>query len=376
MINILHTIDTTGPGGAESVFLQLIHGLDKERFRSFAAIPGKGWVYDRLVEGGLTPMFINASGSFSVRYLLQLIDIIRRHDIDIIQSHLFGSNVYCSLAGMICRRPVVSTFHGFVDAEKRDRFLKIKFSFINRGSKKIVFVSEQLRKHYLGMHGLNEGKAVTIHNGVDLAAYSRSGRGEIRKELGLGRDHVLIGSIGNIRPAKGYDHLLRAASLIAKHHPECRFVIAGQGSGALYEGLLRLKKELGLDDKVHFIGFRDNIHDILSDLDIFVLPSTSEGFSIVTLEAIASRVPVIVTKSGGPEEIVDNESGILVSPGDEQELAKAISSLVLDKSLGDTYVGNAYDNVLEKFSLQSMINQYVQLYLSSLQNKTSEITIT
>src|SRR5690606_4102639 len=110
---------------------------------------------------------------------------------------------------------------------------------------------------------------------------------EIRKELGLGRDHVLIGSIGNIRPAKGYDHLLRAASLIAKHHPECRFVIAGQGSGALYEGLLRLRKELGLEDKVHFIGFRDNIHDILSDLDIFVLPSTSEGFSIVTLEAIA-----------------------------------------------------------------------------------------
>lgn len=369
MINILHTIDTTGPGGAESVFLQLIHGLDKERFRSFAAIPGKGWVYDRLVEGGLTPMFINASGSFSVRYLLQLIDIIRRHDIDIIQSHLFGSNVYCSLAGLICRRPVVSTFHGFVDAEKRDRFLKIKFSLINCGSKKIVFVSHQLKKHYLGMYGLNEGKVVTIHNGVDLAAYSRSDSGKIRKELGLGRDHILIGSIGNIRPAKGYDHLLRAASLMAKRHPECRFVIAGQGSGTLYEGLLRLRKDLGLDDKVHLLGFRDNIHDILSDLDIFVLSSTSEGFSIVTLEAIASRVPVIVTKSGGPEEIVDNESGILVSPGDEQELAKAISSLVLDKSLGDTYVGNAYDNVLEKFSLQSMINQYVRLYLSSLQNK-------
>ena len=363
MINILHTIDTTGPGGAESVFLQLIHGLDKERFRSFAAIPGKGWVYDRLVEGGLTPMFINASGSFSVRYLLQLIDIIRRHDIDIIQSHLFGSNVYCSLAGMICRRPVISTFHGFVDAEKRDRFLKIKFSLINRGSKNIVFVSDQLRRHYLGMYGLKGEKVLTIHNGVDLAAFRHPDRGKIRKELGLGRDHILIGSIGNIRPAKGYDHLLRAASLIAKHHPECRFVIAGQGSGALYEGLLRLKKELGLDDKVHFIGFRDNIHDILSDLDIFVLPSTSEGFSIVTLEAIASRVPVIVTKSGGPEEIVDNESGILVSPGDEQELAKAISSLVLDKSLGDTYVGNAYDNVLEKFSLQNMIYNYEDLYM-------------
>ena len=366
MINILHTIDTTGPGGAESVFLQLIHGLDKERFRSFAAIPGKGWVYDRLVKGGLTPMFINASGSFSVRYLLQLIDIIRRHDIDIIQSHLFGSNVYCSLAGMICRRPVISTFHGFVDAEKRDRFLKIKFSLINRGSKKIVFVSEQLRKHYLGMHGLNEGKAVTIHNGVDLAAYSRSGRGEIRKELGLGRDHVLIGSIGNIRPAKGYDHLLRAASLIAKHHPECRFVIAGQGSGALYEGLLRLKKELGLDDKVHFIGFRDNIHDILSDLDIFVLPSTSEGFSIVTLEAIASRVPVIITRSGGPEEIVDKESGILVSPGNEQELADAIGKMIADKRMRIRVVRNAYDIVQKKFSLQSLVEKYEGLYCSVL----------
>jgi len=365
VINILHTIDTTGPGGAESVFLQLIHGLDKERFRSFAAIPGKGWVYDRLVEGGLTPMFINASGSFSVRYLLQLIDIIRRHDIDIIQSHLFGSNVYCSLAGMICRRPVVSTFHGFVDAEKRDRFLKIKFSLINRGSKKIVFVSHQLKKHYLGMYGLNEGKVVTIHNGVDLAAYSRSDSGKIRKELGLSRDHILIGSIGNIRAAKGYDHLLRAAALITKNHPECRFVVAGQGSGVLYEGLLELRKELGLDDIVHFLGFREDVHDILSNLDIFVLPSTSEGFSIITLEAIASRIPVIVTKSGGPEEIVDDESGILVPPGDERQLADALERMMAEEHLRTRFVENAYANVMKKFCLPNMLALYEGLYLSA-----------
>ena len=92
MIKILHTIDTTGPGGAETVFINLIKGLDKTKFESVVAIRGPGWVYDELIRGGVKPIFLQTKGSFNYKYLLSMISIIRKNKIDVIQSHLFGSN--------------------------------------------------------------------------------------------------------------------------------------------------------------------------------------------------------------------------------------------------------------------------------------------
>jgi glycosyltransferase involved in cell wall biosynthesis len=362
VINILHTIDTTGPGGAETVFLNIINGLDTSKFQSTVAICGKGWVNDQLVKDGWRPLFLSAEGSFNIRYILQLISIIRKKKIDIIHSHLIGSNVYCSLAGWICGVPVISTFHGFVDTASTDSLLKLRFILINRGSDKIVFVSQQLKNHFINNYRINSDKCLTIYNGIDLERFQLCNSDRIRHELGLNQHHILIGSIGNIRPAKGYDHLLRAAAKIVALHPECRFIIAGEGSDALFADLLSLKSLLGLDEKVFFLGFRSDVAEILNSLDIFVLPSTSEGFSIATIEAMACHKPVIVTKSGGPEEIVNDKNGIMVHPGQVDELAKAVITLIKNDGVSDEYIQNAYDTVWDKFSKQRMIDEYMRLY--------------
>ncbi len=121
MLNILHSIDTPGPGGAETVYLDIVTRLDRDRFTSFPVIPEKGWIYDQLQEQGFDPIIIDSTGSFNTRYLWELIKLIRKQKIDLIHSHLFGSNVYCSLAGLLTSTPVISTFHGFVDATGRGR---------------------------------------------------------------------------------------------------------------------------------------------------------------------------------------------------------------------------------------------------------------
>ena len=101
MKTILHTIDTTGPGGAETVFIDLATRLPKDKYRSVVVIRGKGWVYEELGRRGVNPILLDAKGSFNLRYLLGLRKIIKEEGVDIIQSHLLGANVYCSLAGLL-----------------------------------------------------------------------------------------------------------------------------------------------------------------------------------------------------------------------------------------------------------------------------------
>lgn len=362
MIRVLHTIDTTGPGGAETVFINLIKGLDSNHFQSIAAIRGQGWVCDTLRKQGVEPIFVNSRGGFNLGYLRDLIRVIRRYKIDIVQSHLFGSNLYCSIAGLICRVPVVSVFHGFVDTKEGERLLPLKTRLINRGSRKLVFVSDRLQDYYVKKLGFSASKAVTIYNGVDTSVFYPKKDEGIRKELGIEKENVLIGALGNIRPAKGYDVFLKAAKLIHDKHPECRFLVAGQGSGELMDSLLRLRKELDLEEVFFFIGFKPDAAQVLNNLDIFVLPSVSEGFSISTIEAMACGVPVVVTRSGGPEEIVENGiNGVLVESGPE-DIAKGVVSLIEQADLMDDLKVKALAEVEEKFSLRAMIEQYRLYY--------------
>lgn len=156
MIKVLHAIDTTGLGGAETVFVSLVKGLDAEKFKSIAAIRGSGWVYDSLRISGVEPIFVKSKGGYNFQYLEELVRIVKEHEIDIIQSHLLGSNLYCSIAGLVCRVPVISTIHGFVDVAESEKLMWLKSKLINMGSKKIVFVSDRLREHYVKQLGFSK----------------------------------------------------------------------------------------------------------------------------------------------------------------------------------------------------------------------------
>lgn len=362
MIRILHTIDTTGPGGAETVFVNLVKGLDRQKFEPIVAIRGPGWVCDELGKNGISPLFVNSKGAFNYNYLRKLIGIIRKYNIDIVHSHLLGSNVYCSLAGLICGVPVVSTFHGFVDIDTKERFLAIKSMIINLGSARLVFVSDRLKAFYVEQKGFSAVKSVTIYNGIDTCLFKPQRDDSIRNKLGLGLGNVLVGAVGNIRPFKGYEYLLKAAKLVVDRFPLFRFAVVGEGSGKLFNDLLDSRKRLGLESHFHFLAFEPDVPKFLNNLDIFILPSISEGFSISTIEAMACGVPVIVTYSGGPEEIVENGlNGIMVPVRDPYSLANAIISSVEDFDNNEKQI-RAFDKCNNIFSINKTIIQYEKLY--------------
>jgi glycosyltransferase involved in cell wall biosynthesis len=363
MIRVLHTIDTTGPGGAETVFINLVKNLDPALFESFAVISGPGWVYDKLKEIGIEPIMVESRGGYNAKYLLQLIKVIKSYKINIIQAHLLSPCLYSCIAGIILRIPVISTFHGFVDAIWEGSSSYLKSKILNYGSSRIVFVSENLSSKMLKSFKIKSKIAKTVYNGIDTNIFFPCRNESFREELNLTPDNILIGSVGNLRSQKGYEYLLRAAQIVVNENPKCRFVIVGEGTGASLKKIIELRQSLNLDQYVFLPGFRQDIHVLLNNFDIFVLPSISEGFSISTIEAMACGLPVIATRCGGPEEIIkDGVNGLIVNIKDAFKLAKAINQLVENDVLRNSIAKCGANRVIRNFSIEKMTKNYENLY--------------
>ncbi len=359
---ILHLIDTTGPGGAETVFINLLKELQQTEFRNIVVLRGEGWVADQVRSLGITPQFIDSKGSFNLGYILGMKRLVVGESVDLIHAHLLGSNVYGALLAMMCRKPMIATFHGAVDVAAGERFLWAKFGIIGWGASTIVCVSKRLQEELAERSSLPARKLHLVYNGVDPELFCKAPASGLKEELGLPPEANLVVSIGNIRPAKGYDHLVDAAIKMAKLDPNTHFVVVGHQRPALFE---KLKAQiLGAPEapRIHWLGFRQDVVNVLRQADIFLLPSTSEGFSISTVEAMMAGVPVIATRSGGPEEIVsDGESGLLVPIEDSDAIVNAIQRLN-DPTLKHQITEQALESAKSKFSLKSMLHAYQGLY--------------
>lgn len=362
MTTVLHVIDTGGPGGAETVFLNVAAGLNPDQFQPVCVVSRDGWLAESLRSRDIEPLVVPASGSVNIGYLRSLMSITRAHRIDVIVAHLYGSAVYCSLAGLSGRLPVVAVLHGQTDITAGERFAGLKRFLVRQGCDKLVFVSAGLKQELARAIRIPESRCEVIPNGVDLSKFSTTRDYTLRRELGLPSGTRLVGAIGNIRAPKGYDVFLRTARILKDRSPAYRFVIAGEGSGKLFESLLTLRSELGLEQHVTFLGLRADVNNILRNLDVYALSSTTEGFSIACIEAMASGVPVVATRSGGPEEIIEEGvSGLLVRPSDPQSLADAIDRLGHDRLLAARLAENGIARVRDKYTLASMLRSYERL---------------
>jgi|HubBroStandDraft_5_1064220.scaffolds.fasta_scaffold14056_3 glycosyltransferase involved in cell wall biosynthesis len=361
VISVMHVIDTGGPGGAETVFLQMAAGLDPTRFRSVAVVGDNGWLPEQLEKRSLVPHILAAKGSFKAGYLLALRRLARQCKIDVIVAHLYGSAIYASLLGRLMGVPVVSVLHGQSDVAHSDRLALLRSGIVRVGSPKVVFVSEHLKDHLAPRLRLAESQCAVIPNGVDVQVYHPCRDRSLRSELALANDVILVGAIGNIRAPKAYDVLLRAARILSDRSQRFHFVIAGDCSNDLGLELVELSRSLGIEQRLSFLGLRADVARILNNLDAFVLSSHTEGFSIACLEAMACGIPVIATRSGGPEEILEGGAGILVPTDDPEAIAQAVEEVTSSKALADALTAKALKRVQQQYSLGRMFSQYEAL---------------
>ena len=364
MKTILHLIDQSGPGGAQQVCIDLADGFQQRGWRSVTAVPRQGWVSDQLEQRGLNVAYTPMTGkSFDLAYLRSIRRLIREWNADVVQAHLLGPAVYGSLAGLTSGTPVVSTFHGQVDVAEDERFVGLKFGFINRGGA-TVFVSRRLQDSVRSRAPIDSTRSRVIHNGVKFEPGGVSNRG-FRGELGFRDSHIVVGGIGHLRPPKAYDVFLRVAHELVAQSPDYRFVIVGQPEGDLLDQLVALRDELGLREAVTFAGFRSDVANVLDGIDIYLITSSSEGFSLSAVQAMNHGVPVVATRCGGPEEIVSHRAtGLLADVGDVRGIASAVAELWSDRALRDRLTTAAAKDVRERFAMGKMLDAYEELYMS------------
>ncbi len=359
--HVLHLIDTGGPGGAETVFSQLAQAFPHDIGRPIVVVSREGWLAEQLRERGLTPVALNPRGSFNIGYLGELVRLIRAHHVHLVVAHLFGSMLYGGLAGRLTGVPVIGVLHGQTDLAGA-RLAALKNTLVRNTLAHTVFVSDPLRQELNALLRLPAERTSVITNGVDTERFTPGTDGTLRAELQLPPGLPLAGAIGNVRRPKGYDVLLRAWRALLDAGTKAHLAIVGEGSGSLMQELLALRTTLGLEQDVTFLGLRADVVNVLRSLDMLVSSSTTEGFSIVCVEAMACGVPVVATRSGGPESIIDDGvSGILVAVDDPLALAAGVRRVLRDSKLRTSMSSAGREQVERRFGHSRQIAAYAEI---------------
>ena len=369
---ILFVIDNLQFGGGERVFAQIINGLPQKQYTIFlASYPNEEFLH--AVHSASVEFF---STDFSRRLNLSLVPrlakIIRENEINIVHGQGARAEFYARLAGRLVGHPkYVSSIAMPVEGFDVGPVKKAVYRFFDRFSERFVdrflVVSDTLRDAIIREHGIPAQKVTRIYNGIEIEHYSpqkdNGSKERIRSEFNAGEDTLLVGAIGRLVWQKGFDYLIRAIPNILETSPRTRLLLVGQGP--LREELEELAKNLKLDEHVIFTGFRSDIREILSAIDVLVVPSLLEGFPIITLEGMAMAKPIIATEIDGiTEQIVDGVSGILVPPRNSNALADAIIRLARDKALAQNLGREARKRVEEEFTVEKMIAETEKVYLS------------
>ncbi|MGH7766079.1 MAG: glycosyltransferase, partial [Candidatus Binatia bacterium] len=293
---VLQLIETSGPGGAETVLINLVRRLSQGPYDPIVCLRKSGWLSQQLEKARFETIIVSQNGYINSTWFRELRKVIRGEQISVIHAHEFAMNAYGTMLSIFTGVPVITTVHGksYYHEKLRRRFA---YRLIARWSQ-MVAVSEDIRNFLITQVGIKEDRVTTIRNGIDVEAYAgRFGEGRVQEKE---RKEFVIGSVGSLYPVKGHTYLLKALAIVVKTRPDVVCKIAGQGQ--LLPQLQAEAAELGIDRRVIFLGLRDDIPKFLESIDVFVLPSLSEGLPLSVLEAMAAGKPVIATNVGGISE--------------------------------------------------------------------------
>ena len=363
-------------GGAALHVLQLATGLDASAFDVSIASPADGWLRERALAAGVAHHPVGLVRAISpandLRAFLELRALIRRTHPDVLHLHSSKAGFLGRLAGRLARVPtIVYTPHGFAFNQSHGA-TRVLYLWLERLAgplaDRIVCVSPSEKALALRVRIAGEGRFAVIANGVDAAAQPIERCGKLRTLVGAGDDTLIVGMVARLARPKLPEDLVRAGAALARELPRGRLCIAFIGSGPLEEPTRRLAAGLGVQDIFAFLGDRDDVPDLLPDLDVFVLATASEGAPYTILEAMAAAKPVVASRVGGVTDLVaEGSTGMLCAPGRPDELAAALRSLLGNAELRRRFGAAARQRVEREFTASRMVAETEALYRSLLE---------
>lgn len=357
-LRIALMIESDGPGGAELMILELAKEL---RARGHSVLPvglssGTGWLGARFVAAGFEPTSFELRRPLDLAAVRALTHILRDFRADVVHSHEFTMAIYGAAAAKRANARHVITMHGglyYTNAWRRRAALR----WAARRSAALVGVSHATASALQHNLGIDKSKVHVVPNGIPL----RTGiRARLRGELALEPGELLIVSVGNLYAVKGHAVLIDALARL-REHTGWRLAIAGRGEE---EPRLRAQAAaLAIGDRVHLLGFRDDVADILAAGDVFTMPSLSEGLPLALVEGMSFGLPVVVTRVGGvPEVVTDGVEGLIVPPSDAGALASALGELLDDVPRRQQMGAAARTRAIRDYALSTMADRYERLY--------------
>jgi glycosyltransferase involved in cell wall biosynthesis len=312
-----------------------------------------------------------------VRIWKSLAELVKRYDVDVVQTHLLASLDFLVLFLLYTTdlRVVLWTFHNARFELTAAMLPKHKWLLLpKRYSHRLLYrmashlvsgfiaVSDEVEKAMIETIGPIQDKIVVVDNGVDVRRYGRPvDRVAIRHQLGLETNTRLIATVATLKEQKGHRYLIEAMAAIVPRHPDLHVLFIGDGEQR--EELQVQVERLNLGHHIHFLGSRSDVPQMLAASDLFVLPSLWEGLPMALLEAMATGLPIVATEvSGTVQVMVPNETGILVPPGDSMQLAQAIERLLSDPERAQAMGAAARRRVEAEFSAQRQVDEHLALY--------------
>ncbi len=343
---ILHILGTAQleSTGMVSIVRSLAQGLDPNRYRIHALfLAGDGPLVNSLEQAGVPARALNwKQGIRDPLGAWKFFRFLRSQRFSIVHVH-FGGRSVVNLSRAATNAKIIRHLHG--------RILEGKglapVSFFAQGHDAVVAVSESVARCVV------DAKARTIYAGLSVTS-------EIPPRQPAGPE-IVIGTAGRLVELKGIEYLLRAVATLRHEFPNLRLEIAG--TGPLREKLESVASQAGLEDRVKFLGWIDDIQSVLSRWDIFVMPSLEEGFPIAALDAMAAGLPVIAARVGGvPELIEDGITGWLVPSRDIKTLVSRLRALLSDPELRASMGAAGHARIRDHFSIAQMTRKFAQLY--------------
>lgn len=364
MKTVVYFTDSHAYGGAERATITLLAGLDRSRWSPVLAhhgFPGIEPMVDAARELGVPGWRVPEMpyGLRGARRVTGFARALRARGADVFHAQLSWplSAKYGLAAAVLARVPaVVATVHSY-PVFAMDRSTALQQRLLGRRLGRYVAVSDELAAQLHQRLRWPAERIDVVHNGVDFGGLRRERDPRLRATLTGGREQPVIVTPARLDPDKGLDVLIEAAAQV----PDVRFAVAGDGPER--DALTRRIAELGLEDRVLLLGWRDDVASLLAASDLFVLPSRNEALSISVLEAMSAGCPVVATDVGGTSEaILDGETGLLVHPGDAGALARAISGLLADAEKRRALAASARDRAEREFSAAAMVSRTTAIY--------------
>ena len=369
-IGVMHLSSAVGAGGGpDKTILLSAQKIDKRRFKTTIVYlkneRDDGFdasIARKAGEMGLDFYSVSENYKIDWKSIKTVRNLLKKQQIDILHCHGYKADILGLLLSKWQKMKLVTTTHGWISNDPKERFYNWLDKKALKHYDRIITVCDQMRHYLLGM-GLPSHKLMTIHNAIDKDDFSnRDCLQGLRGELNLDKGTSVIGVIGRLSREKRIELLFSISERIISEVGDVKFLITGDGP--YKDNLLQCARDLGIEDRTIFLGHRDDIKRVYKTIDLLVSVSNTEGLPNVILEALACGAPVVATRVGGIEELIeDRVNGLLFSPEDTDGITNGIITLLLNRDMASSFAEEGRKFVCREFSFNERMRKMEKVYL-------------